>query len=200
MVQVHAPQGVGVRVPSWAPAVLCYNTYSAATLSFRSNSVVCQHPLCQRGCVANSIKKRGDSYRVQVRRKGFPPESATFRARAQAVEWGKAREAELVGTRHGIIPRRTVRQALEKWRDDVSPTHGGPRWETVRIEKLLRELPFVDRQIRASWHRTTSPNDATMSARRWPNLRWRASTGSYVGYPSWRPPDGSGYVIPRSRG
>jgi len=94
-----------------------------------------------------SIKKRGDGYRVQIRRKGFPAESATFPVRAQAIEWAKLREAELVGSRHGIIPRRTVRQALVKYRDDVSPKHRGARWERVRIDKLLRELDFVDRQI-----------------------------------------------------
>lgn len=94
-----------------------------------------------------SIKKRGDAFRVQVRRKGFPPESATFPVRAQAVEWAAMREAEMVGSRHGIIPRRTVRQAFEKYRDEVGPKHRGGRWEAVRLNKLLRELEFVERQI-----------------------------------------------------
>lgn len=120
-----------------------------------------------------SIEKRGKTYRVQVRRKGFPPESATFAARAQAVEWARMREAELVGSRHGIIPRRTVRQALERYRDEVSPKHRGARWERVRIEKLLRELAFVDRQLGqvaphdlASWRDGQLERLATGSVRR----------------------------------
>lgn len=94
-----------------------------------------------------SIKKRGDTYRVQIRRKGFPAESATFPVRAQAVEWAAMREAEMVGARHGIIPRRTVREALTRYRDEVSPTHRGARWEIVRINKLLREIEFAERQL-----------------------------------------------------
>lgn len=94
-----------------------------------------------------SITKRLGAYRVQVRRKGFPAETATFRVRAQAVEWAAMREAELVGARHGIIPRRTVRQAIIRYRDTVSPTHRGARWERLRLDKLLREINFADRLL-----------------------------------------------------
>lgn len=94
-----------------------------------------------------SITRRGGSYRVQIRRKGQAPESATFPVRAQAVAWAAAREAEVIGARHGLIPTRTVRQALERYRDDVSPTHRGERWERLRLDKLARELAFADRRL-----------------------------------------------------
>lgn len=121
-----------------------------------------------------SIKKRGDGWRVQVRRKGFPPEYATFPVRAQAVEWAATREAELVGARHGIIPRRTVRQALERYRDEVTPKHRGARWETVRIGKFLGTplkdgrprdpaVPFVDRLLtQVAQHDLAAWRDASL--------------------------------------
>lgn len=94
-----------------------------------------------------TITRRAGAYRVQIRRRGHPAECATFPVRAQAVAWAAAREAEIIGSRHGLIPTRTVRQALERYRDDVSPTHRGARWERVRLDKLARELEFSDRPL-----------------------------------------------------
>lgn len=121
-----------------------------------------------------SIEKRGDGWRVQVRRKGFPSEYATFPVRAQAVEWAATREAELVGARHGIIPRRTVRQALERYRDEVTPKHRGARWEAVRIGKFLGtplkdgaprapSVPFLDRLLtQVAQHDLAAWRDASL--------------------------------------
>lgn len=120
-------------------------------------------PLCQEcatGGALATIQKRSGGYRVQIRRKGFPPESATFPIRAQAVEWARVREGEVRGARHGLLPKRTVRQALERYRDDITPKHEGARWERVRIGKFLgtpdkrypdrrkeSSVPFLDRQL-----------------------------------------------------
>lgn len=119
------------------------------------------------------IEKRGDSYRVRITRKGFPRESATFPTHAQAVQWAKVRDAELVGQRHGLSPKRTVRQALIRWRDEVSVKHRGHRWEAVRVEKMLRELPFADKLLEhvskpdiASWRDRMSSRLAPESVRR----------------------------------
>jgi hypothetical protein len=96
-----------------------------------------------------TIEKRGESWRALIRRKGFPSESATFRTRVQADEWVRMREGELVGIRHGMAPRRTVRQAIERYRDQVSPKHRGARWEVIRLDKLLREITFAERSLEA---------------------------------------------------
>src|SRR5690349_4885639 len=96
-----------------------------------------------------TIKKRGGMWRVQVRRKGHRSESATFRLKAQAEAWAVARDAELVGARHGIIPRRTVRQAIERYAAEVCPRHRGERWERIRLAKILRSLEFADRDLDA---------------------------------------------------
>lgn len=105
-----------------------------------------------------SIEKRPTGYRVRITRRGFSRESATFPTMGQARAWATRREAELLATKHGQIIQRTVKQALEKYRDEVAPGHRGARWECIRCDKLIRTLPFVNRpleQVRcrdiASW-------------------------------------------------
>lgn len=119
-----------------------------------------------------TIERRGQVWRALIRRKGFPSESATFRLKSQADAWAAEREGELVGMRHGIIPRRTVRQAVERYMTDVCPKHRGKRWELVRLEKILRNLDFADRDLQsvrradiASW-RDSMTGLASSSARR----------------------------------
>jgi integrase len=97
-----------------------------------------------------TIIRRGERYRVQIRRLGAPSQSATFHTKAQALAYAAQTEAEVVGARHGLVPRRTVRQALERYRDEISPQHRGVRWERVRITKFLKDtggLAFADRQL-----------------------------------------------------
>jgi hypothetical protein len=96
-----------------------------------------------------TVEKRGRMWRALIRRKGFPPESATFRLKAQADAWAIERESELVGVRHGIIPRRTARQAIERYVAEVCPKHRGERWERIRLAKILRSLDFADRDLSA---------------------------------------------------
>lgn len=97
----------------------------------------------------STVEKRGKSWRALIRRKGFRTESATFRRKAEADQWAAERDGELVGARHGIIPRRTVRQAVERYISEVSPKHRGHRWEVIRLQKILRALPFADRELAA---------------------------------------------------
>jgi len=118
------------------------------------------------------VEKRGDRWRALVRRKGFRPESATFRRKAEADAWATEREAELIGARHGIIPKRTVRQAIERYQEEVCPKHRGRRWEQIRLAKILRNLEFADRELVkvskadvAAW-RDSMTDLATASARR----------------------------------
>lgn len=89
-----------------------------------------------------SIKKRGDSWRVQVKHLGMR-RSKSFKVKAQALAWGQDQELTL-SANETIVGQHTVRQALEKYRDEESDKKEGARWEKIRIEKFLRTLPFVD--------------------------------------------------------
>lgn len=68
-----------------------------------------------------SIEKRivedgSTSYRVKIRMKGRPPESATFDRLTDAREWSKKIEADMKANRHfGVSKRHTVAELLDRY-------------------------------------------------------------------------------------
>jgi integrase len=94
-----------------------------------------------------SIEKRGSVWRVRVTRKGFRRESETFIRKADAVAWANKRETEINAGRRGQIIPHTVKEAIERYRDNVAPLHRGEQWERVRLNKFARDLPFRNRLL-----------------------------------------------------
>lgn len=92
-----------------------------------------------------SIQKTVKGYRAQIKLAG---DSDTFPTRREAVEWAARREAEIRD--HATKPAgelHTLRQALRKYSDEVSPHRKGERWEQVRLAafesyKLPLDLPM----------------------------------------------------------
>lgn len=84
-----------------------------------------------------SFQKRGDSWRAIVRLKGVS-DSASFPKKSEATAWASRREAEIIAGVRGQIPDKTFGQLLEKYRDEVSPGKDGARWETVRINRIVK--------------------------------------------------------------
>jgi len=82
-----------------------------------------------------SFERRGRRWRVRVYVDG-KRDSATHATKAAAAAWAVMREAELAGT---ALPSRTVAQALQRYADEVSPTHRGERWERVRLAAIARD-------------------------------------------------------------
>lgn len=82
-----------------------------------------------------SIYRHGKGWRAQVR-KGGERDSDTFRTRQEAAQWALQREAELTGDK---MPDKTLGDALRRYRDDVSPSHKGHRWEVLRLDVLGTE-------------------------------------------------------------
>lgn len=88
-----------------------------------------------------TIRKRGDRYHVQVRRKGFAPRTASFSTKREAAAWGRMVEA---GIDIGLPDAReslrsvSVRDLLKRYRDEVSPYKRGGTKESYRL-KLLEE-------------------------------------------------------------
>lgn len=81
-----------------------------------------------------SIRKRGDSWRVELYKNGVR-ESASFPTKPAAARWALERESELTGAR---LPDHTLSNALDRFAREVSPTHKGERWEVVRCIALQR--------------------------------------------------------------
>lgn len=124
--------------------------------------------MISRGQAMATIEKRvtnkGTTYRVKIRLRGYPPESATFERKTDALEWSKRTEADMKSGRYfGGAKRHTFqnladeyekhasenlrsfaerKQHLRRWRDefkddllsDITPQ----RIQKVR-EKLLKE-------------------------------------------------------------
>lgn len=97
--------------------------------------------------------KSGAGWRGQVRIVGYPPEYKSFPKKAQAVLWEETRKAELKAGKRGEYPRKTVLEALQRFRTEEAPSHKGHRWERIRClqferyplaKKLLRDITDDD--------------------------------------------------------
>ncbi|UTN77848.1 hypothetical protein NMC42_11165 [Pseudomonas aeruginosa] len=67
----------------------------------------------------------------------------------------------------------TLKEALEKYKDEVSPTKAGKRWEEIRLDKLINDLEFVGERMSdigadqiAAWRDHRLKSVATSSVRR----------------------------------
>src|SRR5690349_11855611 len=88
-----------------------------------------------------TIRKRGSSWQVQVRRDGYPDISKSFSAKADALSWAREKEraierAELpVGLRQAAGT--TLGDLLKRYEVEVIPAKQGARFEKSRIRTLL---------------------------------------------------------------
>lgn len=89
-----------------------------------------------------SFRKRGKVWRVEIYREG-KRESATFQTKQEAAAWAVQREAELSGDR---LPEKTVGDALKRYLEEVSPSHGGHVSEKVKLTAWMRS-PLAHRRV-----------------------------------------------------
>lgn len=86
-----------------------------------------------------SITKTNKGYRAQIYVKGIR-DSQVFRTKREAESWAAARETEL--RTHEKKPegeKHTLKDALERYALEVSPTKRGDAWEQVRIKAFIRD-------------------------------------------------------------
>lgn len=90
-----------------------------------------------------SIQKTPRGYRAQVKKLGVR-DSRLFTRRGDAVTWGAQRELEIVMQASTPLPdQHTLRQALRRFADEVSPKRKGERWERVRLSAFeFYQLPL----------------------------------------------------------
>lgn len=120
-----------------------------------------------------SFRKRGKTWTATIDRVGLKPEHKTFASKQLAEGWARAREHELLAAKRGQIIPHTVKEALERYAREVSPQHRGARWESVRLTKLVREIPFAKRFLSdvtaadiAGWRDKSLRSLASASVRR----------------------------------
>jgi integrase len=91
--------------------------------------------------------QRGDSWRVEVRRRGHKSIRRTFDTKAQGEQWALETEAELLGKGTASDGSYTLRDAFIRYALDVTPKKKGARWEALRLEKMARELDFIGKRL-----------------------------------------------------
>jgi len=94
-----------------------------------------------------TFRKRSSGWRAEICKRGIR-ESQSFPTKAHAVAWATQREAEIIaGSGSRIVSDATLLKALERYRNEVSPTKGGARWEQVRINRFIRTFSFVGKRL-----------------------------------------------------
>ncbi|MFV3015276.1 tyrosine-type recombinase/integrase [Pseudomonas sp. KHB2.9] len=83
-------------------------------------------------------EKRGDAWRAQIRRKGYPTLSATFDTKAEAQRWAAEIEGDM--SRKRFVDTReaestTLTEALTRYVNEVSEAKKGSAQEKVRAKK-----------------------------------------------------------------
>lgn len=87
------------------------------------------------------IKKRGEYWRAEVRRKGHKPTYRTFDTQAEAQKWARRIEAEIdTGTYvdNSAAEKTTLGEALEKYRHEIAAKKRHPAQENGRIDRWLK--------------------------------------------------------------
>ena len=85
-----------------------------------------------------AIRRRGDRINVQIRKKGYPFISKSFRSLTVAKKWATTTEAGMERRLHVVIPDdTTVGELLSRYDREVLPTHKGHQAERYRVQTLL---------------------------------------------------------------
>lgn len=89
-----------------------------------------------------TIRRRGDRWHVQVRRRGRENITRSFLQKSDAEAWARQRELEAdrqgLATAHKSLRGVTVADVLVRYRDEIVPRKRGADRETLAINAFLR--------------------------------------------------------------
>lgn len=104
-----------------------------------------------------TITQRGDKWRVQIRLKGRS-KSATFERYADAKAWAARTESQIMdGLQRNTARNTTVRDIINRYITDVTPSKRGNRSEAIRLARIARtklgdiQLSDITPQDVADW-------------------------------------------------
>lgn len=92
------------------------------------------------------ISKPRDKWRAQIERKGVRT-SKTFKTKAEAILWAQAEESAILDASNGALPKKTLNDALERYKRDVSANKKGERFEVLRLDAFSRDFPHIASKI-----------------------------------------------------
>jgi len=115
-----------------------------------------------------SIRKRGSSWSVQVRRRGFPPQSKTCATKAEAQAWARSVEASIdrqeVPVDDREIRQTTLGDLMRRYRDGVTPHKRSAETEHLRMGKMLTAPVFSLSLSRLTTSALAAYRDARLGA------------------------------------
>ena len=82
-------------------------------------------------------------WRAEVEASGQRESLGGFLTKREAQEWATQTEADLRAGRLGKWPMKTLRQAIERYRDEVTPGKGSEKNERLRLDAFLRDFPAL---------------------------------------------------------
>lgn len=95
-----------------------------------------------------TITKRKNGWSVQIRRKGYPQQTRTLPTKAEAQAWAREQEGRidraLAPINLRVLKGTTLRELLERYLREVTPTKDSEYTEAARLKKVLREQAFCD--------------------------------------------------------
>ncbi|XHB98136.1 site-specific integrase [Nitratireductor sp. ac15] len=89
-----------------------------------------------------TIRKRGNKWQVQVRRKGVPPQNKSFSTRKDAEQWARKIESNIDLGRHidmSALNDLTLGALLERYGREITPSKKGRDAEERRLARLQRD-------------------------------------------------------------
>ena len=92
-----------------------------------------------------TIEKRGQFWRVKIRRAGLPAQTRTFNNRTQAQQWARSVESDLdkgITVDLRTAQRTCLADILERYRREVTSTKRGAADENLRL-KAMAQRPFA---------------------------------------------------------
>lgn len=97
-----------------------------------------------------TIKRHGTGWQARIRRRGYPQQTKTFTHKAHAERWAReverAMEAGVFAPTAREAERVTLREALERYRTEVTPRKRSVQPELSRVASLL-EHSLADRML-----------------------------------------------------
>lgn len=95
-----------------------------------------------------TITKRKNGWSVQIRRKGYPQQTRTLPTKAEAQAWAREQEGRidraLAPINLRVLKGTTLRDVIERYLREVTPTKDSEYTEAARLKKVLREQAFCD--------------------------------------------------------
>lgn len=117
------------------------------------------------------LRKVKGGWRAEIERHGVRT-SATRPTKAEAQAWGLREEAAILSGARGEFPERTLAEAIDRYRREVTDRRRTARADNLRFDALLRDFPDLAGKV---LHRIT-PDDLAA----WRDARLAQVSGSSV--------------------